>query len=174
MAAYSQACEMAAKEETTPKTCGAPGTFSRLIADYYQSTDFMRLKSSTAAVYRRMLDKFAVEHGHRLVAQMKRAHVDAIVAAMADRPGAANSFLKRLKKVMGFALERGWITSDPTLRMRGYKSGEIHTWTEAEIAQFEAHWPIGTKQRLAFALHLFTGQRRSDVHRMTWATMTAR
>lgn len=25
------------------------------------------------------------------------------------------------------------------------------------------------EQRLAFALHLFTGQRRSDVHRMTWA-----
>jgi integrase len=29
-------------------------------------------------------------------------------------------------------------------------------------------WPIGTKQRLAFALMLYTGQRRSDVHRMTW------
>jgi integrase len=41
--------------------------------------------------------------------------------------------------------------------------------TDDEISQFEAHWKVGTKQRLAFALHLDTGQRRSDVHRMTWA-----
>jgi integrase len=53
--------------------------------------------------------------------------------------------------------------------MKGFKAGEIHTWTEAQITQFEAHWPIDSKQRLAFALHLYTGQRRSDVHRMTWA-----
>ena len=66
-------------------------------------------------------------------------------------------------------ISRGWITSDPTYRMRAFASGEFHTWTEDEIAQFEAHWPIGSKQRLAFALHLYTGQRRSDVHRMTWA-----
>ena len=37
---------------------------------------------------------------------------------------------------------------------------------------FEQHWPIGTKQRLAFALMLYTGQRRSDVHRMTWADVS--
>ena len=27
---------------------------------------------------------------------------------------------------------------------------------------------MGSKQRLAVALHLYTGQRRSDVHRMIW------
>ncbi len=51
--------------------------------------------------------------------------------------------------------------------MRSYKSKEFHTWTEEEIAQFEERWPIGTKQRLAFALLLYTGQRGSDVCRMT-------
>ena len=116
-----------------------------------------------------MFDKFSAKHGHRRVDQMKRQHVDLLIASMADRPGAANSFLKRLKKLMVFAISRGWITSDPTYRMKGFKAGEIHTWTEAQISQFESHWPVGTKQRLAFALHLYTGQRRSDVHRMTWA-----
>lgn len=33
----------------------------------------------------------------------------------------------------------------------------------------EARWPIGTRQRLAFALHIYTGQRRSDVVKMTRA-----
>ena len=39
-------------------------------------------------------------------------------------------------------------------------------WTDDEIAQFEAHHPIGTKPRLAFALLLYTAQRRSDVVRI--------
>ena len=38
--------------------------------------------------------------------------------------------------------------------------------TDAEIAQFEARHPIGSKPRLALALLLYTGQRRSDVVRM--------
>src|SRR5262249_34405341 len=42
----------------------------------------------------------------------------------------------------------------------------FHTWTEDEIAQFEAHHPIGSKPRLGLALLLYTGQRRSDVVRM--------
>lgn len=156
-------------KEAAPKLRGDAGTFSRLIAEFEQSTDYKRLKPSTAANYSRIFDKFAAVHGHRRVDQMKRQHVDMIIASMADRPGAATVFLKRLKRLMVFAICRGWITSDPTYRMKAYKGGEIHTWTEAQITQFEEHWPIGSKQRLAFALHLYTGQRRSDVHRMTWA-----
>ena len=37
---------------------------------------------------------------------------------------------------------------------------------ESQISQFEAHYPIGSKARLAFALLLYTAQRRSDVVRM--------
>ena len=37
------------------------------------------------------------------------------------------------------------------------------TWSEAEIGRFEATHAIGTKARLAFALLLYTGQRRGDV-----------
>src|SRR6516165_9858901 len=40
------------------------------------------------------------------------------------------------------------------------------TWSEAEIARFEAKHPIGSKARLAFALLLYTGQRRGDIVRL--------
>ncbi len=43
------------------------------------------------------------------------------------------------------------------------KTPGYHNWTDAEIAQFEAQHPIDSKARLAFALLLYTGQRRSDV-----------
>lgn len=47
-----------------------------------------------------------------------------------------------------------------------YAKKPIRTWSEDDIAQFEARWPSGTRARLALYLMLFTGQRRSDVIRM--------
>lgn len=49
------------------------------------------------------------------------------------------------------------------------KGGEHHTWTDAEIAQFEKSWPTGTRERTAFALLLYTGQRLADVAEMQWS-----
>jgi enterobacteria phage integrase len=54
------------------------------------------------------------------------------------------------------------------LRIKTFPEQEFHTWTEDEIARYEEHWPIGSRQRTAFALHLYTGQRRADVARMAW------
>jgi integrase len=42
------------------------------------------------------------------------------------------------------------------------KNGRIHD-SLYEIEQFEAHWPVGSKPRLAFALLRYLGVRRSDV-----------
>jgi integrase len=49
-----------------------------------------------------------------------------------------------------------------TLKPVRAREGRIHTWTEDEIAQFEAFYPIGTRPRLAMALLLYTAQRRGD------------
>ena len=62
----------------------------------------------------------------------------------------------------------GWTDRDPTAGVKAYTSREIHTWNEQEISVFEKRWPEGSRERLAFALLLYTGQRGSDVHRMSW------
>jgi integrase len=69
---------------------------------------------------------------------------------------------------MQFAVGDGMRRDDPTAGVRGVKirTGGFHSWSEDEIAAFEARHPIGTRARLAFALLLFTAQRRSDVVRM--------
>jgi integrase len=46
--------------------------------------------------------------------------------------------------------------------------GEYRSWTDDELAAFEAKWPLGTRERLAYALALYTGQRKGDLLRMTW------
>jgi hypothetical protein len=64
-----------------------------------------------------------------------------------------------------WALKEGRIPDDPTLGVVRDKvsSTGYQTFSEAEIERFEATHPIGSKGRLAFALLLYTGQRRSDV-----------
>jgi integrase len=55
------------------------------------------------------------------------------------------------------------------LRIKKFAKGEFHTWSDQELLQFELKWPIGTTERLAYALLLYTGQRRSDVVAMSWS-----
>jgi integrase len=86
----------------------------------------------------------------------------------AKPPHAARTWLTTLRMLCRFALKRGYLRTDPTanIKLASIKGDGFHTWTEDEIAQFEAHHPIGTKPRLALALLLYSAQRRSDVVRM--------
>jgi integrase len=116
-----------------------------------------------------VIDGFLEEHGHRRVDQMKREHVDIVIGKMASKPGAGNILLKRIRTLVRYEMALGWTDRDPTSGVKGYRSTEIHTWNEGEISVYERRWPEGTRERLTFALLLHTGQRGSDVYRMTWA-----
>lgn len=169
MAAYERATvgEMPHKG---PKQRGAPGSFDRLVQDYFASPEYLRLAHSSQKSYRSVIERLVIDEGigHRLVREMSREHVRRILAKRSETPGAANSVLQKLKVLIHFAIDNGWRKDDPTLRIKKYAKGEFHTWTEEEIAQYEKRWPIGTTERLAFALLLYTGQRRSDVVTMSW------
>ncbi len=117
------------------------------------------------------MERFAEEHGNGLVTQLTRAHVEKIIGAKAATPAAANTALKRLRTLINYSIALGWRETDPTKGIIKFKEGEYHTWTEAELAQFEARWPIESRERTAYALALCTGQRRADVCAMTWADL---
>jgi integrase len=168
MTAYKAALAGRGVPAADPKVRGEPGTFSRLAAQYFASPDFLRLRTRTQHVYRLVIDRFLVEHGHRRVVEMQRDDVKKIMALKAATPGSANDLLKKIRTLIKFAIDTGWRTDDPTLRIKTFSEHEFHTWTEDEIAQYEERWPIGTRERTAFALHLYTGQRRSDVAHMAW------
>ena len=169
MVAYQKALEnIPLTKEERPR--GQPGTFDRLVQDYFASADFLCLTDTTRIAYRRVIERFIREEniGHRLVSQMTRQHVQTMVAKRAATPGAANDLLKKIKILVHFAIDNGWRKDDPTFRIKKFAEGEFHTWTDEEIATFERHWPVGTRERTAFALLLYTGQRASDVKAMSW------
>jgi integrase len=144
----------------------APGTVGTAIAAYYRDNSFLALASSTQKMRRAILERFREEHGKKRLALMERTHVAKILGA--KKPFAARNWLKTLRGLMDFAVAVGLRTNDPTVGIEPAKgrAGRIHTWSEPEIAQYEACHPIGSRARLAMALLLYTGQRRSDVVRM--------
>jgi integrase len=145
-----------------------PGSMNALIVKYYRSPEFRGLKASTQAVRRSIVESFRQQHGTKPVARLTRAHVKDIIGAKADTPEAANNLLKVLRVILNYAVEDGMIANNPAVGVKCYRSrGEgIHTWSEDEIAQFQARHPIHTRAGLALALLLYTVQRRGDVIRL--------
>ena len=130
----------------------------------------MELRDTTKTGYRSRIEALRTGHGHRSVAGLTRERIlTGILGPYAGKPGARLAILKMLRVLIHYAIDIGWLKHDPSLGIKRPKTNEIRAWTEAEIATFERRHPTGTKPRLAFALMLYTGQRRSDVHRMTWA-----
>ncbi|MHC2000118.1 hypothetical protein ACYQR9_06705 [Methylobacterium sp. CM6241] len=83
-----------------------------------------------------------------------------------DKPHAANTFLKAMRGLFGWATDRGLVPVAPTLNVKLLTGANddvrFHSWTEDELVRFEAKWPVGTRQRLAFDVLLYTGLRRGD------------
>jgi integrase len=146
------------------------GTIDALAVAYYKSTAYLGLRDATKATYRGEIERLRIEHGEKRVARLERQHVGRMIADKLRQggPQAANNRLRTLRMLMRVAIDLDWRPDDPTLGVRGARSDSqgFHSWTEAEIEAFETRWPIGTRARLAFALLLYTGQRRGDVVRM--------
>ncbi len=144
-----------------------PGSIAALIVAYYASAEWAALRASTRIGYRNMLDRFREQHGAKRVATLEPRHLEAIFHKLAATPGAARNLRKRLRRVFRLAVRLGWRTDNPVTEteppVRRRNQVGFIPWTEAEIAAFEARWPSGTRERLALALLLYTGQRRSDV-----------
>jgi integrase len=167
---------MAAYEEALagqPAPVGAertiPGTLRALAVSYFASPPFQTAKPSTRYTYRNVIDRLCAEHGDKRVALLQRDHVVKLLAARAETPATANALRRSLRALMQHAVEIGMRTDDPTRDVRKLPTAKgegYHSWTEAELEQFERHHSIGSRARLAFALLLYTGQRRSDVVRM--------
>ena len=84
----------------------------------------------------------------------------------AAKPAMANITRAVLRLLMQYAVETELRLDNPVTGLKAYRTGTRHTWTDDELSQFERRWPLGTRERLAFALALYTGQRSGDIVKM--------
>lgn len=172
--AYANALSGMVAERRQRPAADAAGTIGALVTSYLGSAEYRQLRPTTKTGYRSRLDILRRDHASRTLAGMNRERIsDKILGPFADRPGQRLAVLKMLRVLIRHATLLGWLKSDPTLGIKRPKGGEIKSWSDVEIGVYEAQHKPGSRERLAFALMLYTGQRRSDVHRMTWADVQA-
>jgi integrase len=166
MTAYEAALAIVSPPPPSPKHVVA-GSLADVAAGYFRSADFANLSPSSQRSYRAALKPILTAHGHRLVRELTNVAARHLIEEIGTtRPGMANLTRSVLSKIIAYAIEVGIRADNPFAGLKPYRLGTYHTWTDAEIAQFERRWPLGTRERLAFALLLYTGQRGGDVVKM--------
>jgi integrase len=149
-------------------------TLEWLGEEYMRSPEFRRLDAKSQRVRRSILEECFAEPrkpgaperiGHCPLPQFEAKHVRVLRDRKALKtPGAANNRLKYLSAMFTWAVENDHMKSNVARDVKSikYKSDGFHAWEPEEVLKFEEFWPVGSKPRLALALLLFTGARRSD------------
>ena len=142
-----------------------PGSLRAACIAYFGSGEFKRMAARSQHVRRLILDRLYDAHGDKPVKLIEPRHVRRLRDERAEKPEAANSLLKALRAVFKHAVAMELMTSNPAdaVPYIGRQGEGFHTWTIEEVRQFEGKHAVGTKARLALALLLYTGVRRSDV-----------
>ncbi len=166
-----------------------PGaTVAKSIGDAWrrtqQSPAWLALDAATRALYIRYAEEFldtplSAEHSITWrevpMRDLRRRHLKDIIAAHQATPHKAKHLLTAIRKMIETALDEEWIELDPSYKLKyrptlkGWKA-----WSIESIRQFEAHWQPGSNARLAYALALWLGNRRSDVVSVRWSDRTVR
>ena len=144
------------------------GTLSWLIRQYLQSSAWRSLAAGTRAQRGGLLRNVEKQAGDVPFAVVTRQKIIKGREDRAAAPNQANNFLKAMRGLFRWALDDGHVNVDPTANVKliATKSNGFHVWSDEEIARYEARWPVGTRERLALDLLLWTGLRRGDAVRL--------
>lgn len=154
------------------------GAFSWLCDQYFLSGEFRELDDKLTKPRRRnnllrICREPIAPNSTRLfgdvpIGSWNKKAIRALRDRVADTPGTASDWLKALRAVFKFAVDADHCETNPTRDVQFLRSNNIdghHSWTIGEVEQFELRHPVGTEERLAMGLLIFTGQRMSDVIR---------
>jgi integrase len=153
------------------------GTWRWLCIRYFsECAEYKRLDARTQHVRRQILeatfDEPIAPASSKIfrdfpLSRMTADAVEVLRDRKIDTPESANARIKAMRQVFKFGVKKKLAPSNPARDVEYFRSGSpgFHTWTPEEVLQFEGRHPIGSKARLAVALMLFTGQRRSDIIR---------
>ncbi|MFK5596484.1 tyrosine-type recombinase/integrase [Methylobacterium sp. HMF5984] len=161
---------LAVEGKPVKQTGPVAGTVSWLIAKYLSTGDWSDLAAATRkqrhTVYR--IVEQAV--GNEAIKHLDHANLLEARDRRRDKPHAANNFIKAMRGLFQWAVAANHVKIDPTIGIKLLVGSNddvgFHAWTEEEVARFEAKWPTGSRQRLAFDLLLYTGLRRGDAVRL--------
>ena len=167
MAAYSMALAMIPGIAEIGASRTSPGTINALAVDYYHSQEWKDLSADTRKKRWRIIERFRAKHGDKRVALLRREHIETMLAAI-TKPSVKRDWFKAIRGLLRQAVPT-MLKVDPTEGIASIKipkSKGHHTWTDDEIEQYRAYWPLGTQQRLVMEFALETASRKGEVVRL--------
>jgi len=151
---------------------GAPGGQTRagtvkwLIDRYRDSQAWRNYSLATRRQREVILKQVIASAGNDPMTGLTRA---AIIAGRDRRaqtsPNQARHFMDTMRGLFAWATEAQHVASNPAAGVKDparRKGGGFKIWTETEVQQYEARWPIGTRQRVWLDVILYSGLRRGD------------
>ena len=144
-----------------------PGTIDALCVSFYKSTLWTEtLTDASRQTYRPIIEKLRAKDGSKRAGLLQPQHIAAMLDQIA-RPSGKKKLLVALRMLMTCAIP-SLRTDDPTLgfKIKVPKGKSHHMWTDAQIAQYQKHHPLGTAARLVLEFALQTASRRMEVARL--------
>jgi Phage integrase family len=164
---------------TLPMSPAQPGTLRRYWNGYKQSDHWLGdlsvglqgLAESTRTQRIGLVESLLPDNGERPFAILTRKVIKAEMKART--PSQAGNLLSALRGMIRWMIDEGHLDEDddPTIGVRSGKakasreSGGFLPWTEDDMAQYRARWPLGTEARLMFDILHYTFLRLGDAHR---------
>jgi integrase len=155
------------------------GTYRWLCVECIKSAEFRQLDPRTQRERRAILETTYEETtspgSDQIFAMVPVREITPLaIRVLRDRkahvPDGANNRLQALRRVFNWALQSDLkgVSINPARNVPYLKrtGSGWHSWSIEEIQQFEKRHAIGTRARLALALLIYTGVRRSDVVRL--------
>lgn len=168
MTQYTAALRGEMPAKTNAKS--SKGTLAWLVGRYKESSAWSSLASTTRR-QRELIYKSVIANSDN-VAFSKITSKD-IRNAREHRkatPFAANNFLKAMRKLFDWAKEAEYVPANPAEDVDFLKvQTEGHTpWNMDDVRKYEAHWAVGTRERVWLHVLLYTGFRLGDACKVGW------
>jgi len=154
---------IAGKPLTTYRKATA-GTFEWASKLYRESSAWLSLSDATRRQRENIIRLVVKAAGDQPLTAFTRAKIVEGRERRATKPAAARHFVETLRGFFQWAVEREIAKFDPTegVKVPRRKSDGYVVWTEDDLAAYEARWPLGTRERLAYEIFKETGLRRGD------------
>lgn len=154
-------------EPVQKKQAGGAGTLNWLWKRYQDSGAWSDLSNATRRQRENIMKHVLESAGDKPLSAISRKAVVAGRDRRKGTPAMARHFVETMRGLFRWAVDAEHVKEDPTrdVKVSKPKTEGHHTWTDEECDQYEAKWALGTRERLAFDIMLYTGFRRGDASR---------
>lgn len=163
-----------ATEGKKPQKAGAAarGTLEWLWTLYRGNRAWTKLSPATRKQRENIMRPVLEATGKKPLSSFTKGALEKAVQRREETPTQAKHLVTTFRGMFEWAIKADLARTDPTHGIGFKRSSEdsksagFPVWSEDDIAKFEARWPRGTRQRLAFDILLHTGLRRGDAVRV--------